>query len=107
MNVMERVREIGILRATGMTRRQVWRSVVVEAGVVGVAGGLLGVVVGVGLGLALSARGGRPGRCRRRRPVADDRRSPSSSAIALAMLAAAYPARLAARISIPAAVAYE
>ena len=32
MNVMERVREIGILRAAGMTRRQVWRSVVVEAG---------------------------------------------------------------------------
>ena len=32
MNVIERVREIGILRAAGMTRRQVWRSVVVEAG---------------------------------------------------------------------------
>ena len=31
MNVIERVREIGILRAAGMTRRQVWRSVVVEA----------------------------------------------------------------------------
>src|SRR5206468_6583123 len=28
MNVIERVREIGILRAAGMTRRQVWRSVV-------------------------------------------------------------------------------
>ena len=26
MNVIERVREIGILRAAGMTRRQVWRS---------------------------------------------------------------------------------
>ena len=33
MNVLERVREIGVLRAAGMTRRQVWRSVVVEAGV--------------------------------------------------------------------------
>ncbi len=32
MNVYERVREIGILRAAGMTRRQVWRMVVVEAG---------------------------------------------------------------------------
>ena len=40
MNVIERVREIGILRAAGMTRRQVWRSVVVEAGVVGLAGAL-------------------------------------------------------------------
>ena len=32
MNVVERVREIGVLRAAGMTRRQVWRMVVVEAG---------------------------------------------------------------------------
>ena len=31
MSVLERVREIGVLRAAGMTRRQVWRSVVVEA----------------------------------------------------------------------------
>ncbi len=106
MNVMERVREIGILRATGMTRRQVWRSVVVEAGVVGVAGGLLGVVVGVGLGLALSVAAGVP--------VDGGVAVPWPTivfalvlAIALAMLAAAYPARLAARISIPAAVAYE
>ena len=38
MNVYERVREIGILRAAGMTRRQVWRMVVVEAGTMGVAG---------------------------------------------------------------------
>lgn len=106
MNVMERVREIGILRATGMTRRQVWRSVVVEAGVVGVAGGLLGVVVGVGLGLALSAAAGVPVDAAVAVPW------PTIVfalvlAIALAMLAAAYPARLAARISIPAAVAYE
>ncbi len=33
MNVVERVREIGVLRATGMTRSQVWRMVVIEAGV--------------------------------------------------------------------------
>jgi predicted lysophospholipase L1 biosynthesis ABC-type transport system permease subunit len=43
-----------------MTRRQVWRSVVVEAGVVGVAGGLLGVVVGVGIGALLSTLAGVP-----------------------------------------------
>ena len=32
MNVLERVREIGVLRAAGMTTRQVRRTVVVEAG---------------------------------------------------------------------------
>ena len=47
MNVLERVREIGVLRAAGMTRRQVWRSVVVEAGITGLAGAICGVVAGV------------------------------------------------------------
>ncbi len=50
INVIERVREIGILRAAGMTRRQVWRSVVVEAGVLGLAGAILGVVLGLAVG---------------------------------------------------------
>ena len=47
---LERVREIGILRAAGMSRQQVWRSVVVEAGVLGLAGALLGIVLGLGVG---------------------------------------------------------
>jgi putative ABC transport system permease protein len=106
MNVMERVREIGILRAAGMTRRQVWRSVVVEAGVVGVAGALLGVVTGLVAGwLMVVLAGGRL-------VVAES--VPWSTVavavilgVAIAMLAAAYPARIAARISIPNAVAYE
>ncbi len=106
MNVIERVREIGILRAAGMTRRQVWRSVVVEAGVVGVAGSLLGIVAGLAAGALMVV-------------LAGGRLDPATSVpwgtlglaavlgVALAMLAAAYPARIAARISIPRAVAYE
>ena len=38
MNVLERVREIGVLRAAGMTRGQVRRTVVVEAGILGLVG---------------------------------------------------------------------
>ena len=37
MNVLERVRELGVLRAAGMTRTQVRRTVVVEAGILGLA----------------------------------------------------------------------
>ena len=60
INVIERVREIGILRAAGMTRRQVWRSVVVEAGVLGLAGALLGIVLGLAVGgLMVVLAGGR------------------------------------------------
>src|SRR2546423_8710099 len=44
MNVVERVREIGVLRATGMTRGQIGRMVVVEAGMGGLPGAVLGAV---------------------------------------------------------------
>jgi len=53
MNVVERVREIGILRAVGMTRRQVWRSVVVEAGILGFAGAILGIALGLVVGAVM------------------------------------------------------
>lgn len=106
MNVLERVREIGILRATGMTRTQVWRSVVVEAGVLGLAGALLGIVLGLVVGaLMVVMAGGRY----------DLASGIPWSVVALtlvlgvvvAMLAAAYPARLASRLSIIRAVQYD
>ncbi|HEU4840967.1 MAG TPA: FtsX-like permease family protein, partial [Ilumatobacteraceae bacterium] len=50
MNVLERVREIGVLRAAGMTRRQVWRSGVVEAGMTGLVGAVCGIAAGLGIG---------------------------------------------------------
>ncbi len=46
MNVLERIREIGILRAVGMTRWQVVRMVLAEALIIGILGGLFGVAVG-------------------------------------------------------------
>jgi putative ABC transport system permease protein len=53
LSVIERTRELGLLRAVGMKRRQVRRMVRGEAIVVCLIGALLGVVVGLGLGLAL------------------------------------------------------
>jgi putative ABC transport system permease protein len=53
MSVLERGREIGVLRATGMSSRQVWRMVVIEAGILGVAGAILGAILGVGVGTLL------------------------------------------------------
>ena len=60
MSVIERVREIGVLRATGMTARQVWGMVVVEAGMLGIFGSIVGVVVGMAVGalLVLGSSGG-------------------------------------------------
>lgn len=50
MSVIERRREIGMLRATGLTRAQVVRMVLAEAGMMG----LLGGVIGIGLGILLT-----------------------------------------------------
>jgi putative ABC transport system permease protein len=55
MGVLERVREIGVLRATGMTSRQVWGMVVVDAGILGIVGSTLGTVVGLLVGVLLVA----------------------------------------------------
>ena len=89
-----------------MTRDQVWRSVVVEAGVLGLAGALLGSVVGLIVGaLMVVLAGGRL-------DVAAGIPWPIIGValvlgVAVAMLAAAYPARLASRLSIVRAVQYE
>jgi putative ABC transport system permease protein len=50
LSVFERTREIGLLRAVGMTRRQTRRMVRWEAIIVSVFGGVLGISLGVVLG---------------------------------------------------------
>lgn len=47
--VLERRREIGVLRAVGATRRQVRGSVLIEAATIGAAGALLGLLGGAAL----------------------------------------------------------
>ncbi len=47
MSVLERTREIGMLRGLGMTRWQVVRMILAEAAVVGVMGGVFGMVYGL------------------------------------------------------------
>jgi putative ABC transport system permease protein len=53
LSVMERTREIGLLRAVGMQRRQVKRMIRGEAVVVTLIGAVMGLVLGVGLGSAI------------------------------------------------------
>jgi putative ABC transport system permease protein len=47
MSVIERTREIGMLRAIGTTRGQIVKMVLAEAGLMGVIGGILGLATGV------------------------------------------------------------
>lgn len=105
MDTLERVREIGMLRAAGMSRSQVWRSVLVEAGILGAIGGLVGSLAGIAVGELLSGAGGVSG------PLSVVPWPTVVLAlvlgITLAMLAAAQPARLAGRMPIPLAVRAE
>ena len=71
MTILERTRELGMLRALGSTRGMIARSVVVEALILGVLGSLLGVLLRFrdGQGPRLPVRPGIP--------VPDNRRSSS------------------------------
>jgi putative ABC transport system permease protein len=50
---LERSREIGILRATGMTRWQLWRLSLLETGLIGSTAGLIAMPMGVVLAVIL------------------------------------------------------
>ena len=53
LSVFERTREIGLLRAVGMSRQGIRRTIVVEAFLIAVFGAVLGMAVGVGFGALL------------------------------------------------------
>ena len=53
MTILERTRELGMLRALGSTRAMIARSVVVEAMLLGMIGSLLGVLFGYGMARGL------------------------------------------------------
>ncbi|MEU1216566.1 ABC transporter permease [Streptomyces sp. NPDC005791] len=53
MLVAQRTREIGLMRAIGSSRKQVNRSVLIEAVLLGVVGSVLGVAAGIGLAVGL------------------------------------------------------
>jgi ABC-type antimicrobial peptide transport system permease subunit len=103
LTVFERTREIGMLRAIGMTRRQVRSMIRYESVITAVIGGVLGIVLGVVLGGLLVARVDFIGFS-----------VPWVSLVVFAVLAvvvglfaAIFPARRAARLNVLAALQYE
>ena len=55
MIIAQRLRELALLRAVGASRKQVRRSVLLEATIIGIIGSVLGILGGVGLAYGLRA----------------------------------------------------
>ena len=103
LSVFERTREIGMLRAVGMTRRQIRRMIRHESIITAAIGGVLGILLGIALGALLVAR-------------VDfiDFTLPVTqlvifavAAIVVGIIAAIFPARRAARLNVLQALQYE
>ena len=103
LTVFERTRELGMLRAIGMTRRQVRRMIRHESVITALIGGVLGIVLGIVLGALLIGR------------IDEiDFSIPwiqlivfAIAAIIVGLLAAIFPARRAARLNVLEALQYE
>jgi putative ABC transport system permease protein len=107
INVLERTREIGVLRAIGATRGQIRRLVVAESLLLAMVGTALGLLAGVALGYALVSYIGAS-------VYATNYYFPFVGILltialgfVLALLASVLPARQAARVKIVQALQYE
>jgi len=106
LSVFERTREIGLLRAVGMKRRQVRAMIRSESVIIAIFGAIVGVIIGTGLGIALVAS--------LRKQGLTDTVIPYSSLVVflvlsalLGLTAATWPARRAAKLDVLAAIAAE
>ncbi len=104
LSVFERTREIGLLRAVGMKRRQVRTMIRSEAVILAIFGAIIGIIIGTGMGIALVSSLKQQG--------ITDTVVPASSLVIflvlaafLGLLAASWPARRAARLDVLAAIA--
>jgi putative ABC transport system permease protein len=106
LSVFERTREIGLLRAVGMKRRQVKTMIRSEAVILAIFGAIIGIIVGTGMGVALVSSLKQQG--------ITDTVVPVSRLVVflllaalLGLIAASWPARRAARLDILNAIAVQ
>jgi putative ABC transport system permease protein len=107
MSVIERTREIGVLRALGSTRWQIRRTIADESLVISLIGAAMGIAIGAGLGWALlkGLSFGIPGVSYQ--PPVGTMVGVAVAAVVLGLLAAILPARRAARLDVVEALSYE
>jgi putative ABC transport system permease protein len=106
LSVLERTREIGLLRAVGMRRPQVRAMIRSEAVILATFGAVIGIVIGTLMGLALVSSLRQQGITETTVPVARLVEFLILAAL-LGLVAASWPARRAARLDVLAAIAAE
>ncbi|MBT8213201.1 MAG: FtsX-like permease family protein, partial [Acidimicrobiia bacterium] len=106
LSIFERTREIGLLRAVGMSRRQVRRMVLWESIIVAVIGGVFGIVIGTFFGIVVVTALGDVGIDTLGIPVGQLLSLLIIAAVA-GVLASFYPARRAAKLNVLEAISYE
>ncbi|HWD83081.1 MAG TPA: FtsX-like permease family protein, partial [Kribbella sp.] len=106
LGVIERTREIGLLRAIGMDRTQLRRMLRVESVAITLLGALLGLLIGVVFGVAIQASMSGSGLGVRVVPVGQLALA-VGVAVLFAVLAAVWPSRRAARLDVLRAIASE
>jgi putative ABC transport system permease protein len=106
LSVLERARELGLLRALGLTRRQTRSMVRWEAVIIALLGALLGLVIGAGMGTAVVRALATQGLSKLSVP-AGQLLVYLVMAFFIGVIAAVLPARRAARLNILDAIASE
>jgi putative ABC transport system permease protein len=106
LSVLERTREIGLLRAVGMRRPQVRSMIRSESVILAVFGAVIGIVVGTLMGLALVSSLRQQGLTETAVPVSRLVLFLVLAAV-LGLLAASWPARRAAKLDVLRAIAAE
>jgi putative ABC transport system permease protein len=106
LSVLERTREIGLLRAVGMRRPQVRSMIRSESVILSTFGAVIGIVIGTLLGLALVSSLRQQGITETSVPVVRLVEFLILAAV-LGLVAASWPARRAARLDVLAAIAAE
>jgi putative ABC transport system permease protein len=108
-SVLDRVREIGVLRAVGMLKRQTSAMILIEGGLIGLSASVGGLIVGCWLGeiLLMHINLVETGWYFPYRPAWLSIAGAVVTVIAASTIAASYAARRAASLVVPDALAYE
>jgi predicted lysophospholipase L1 biosynthesis ABC-type transport system permease subunit len=106
LSVLERTREIGLLRAIGLTRRELRMVIRIESALIAMVGGALGIAGGYLLGAMFQRTALRTGLLEAAVPAGQLLGALAGLAV-IALAAAAWPARRAVKTDVLAAVATE